>query len=165
MPRHRRLPNRAGSKPVDHALTYFDHVKLPSTALLGTCDKPKNEREHFMKVIWRVPIGALALSTVTVPALKIATFVAGKYSLRRTVTDHNGELIPIMAFRTQQMPIIKALTQVAILDAFANVPGQKSRHQSATWNIHHFEICHDESRAEEPLLTSGTMWCPGLIPV
>ncbi|KAJ7506874.1 hypothetical protein B0H11DRAFT_2169898 [Mycena galericulata] len=113
------LPGRAGSKPVDHALTYFDHVLLPSTALLGKLDKPKDLRINFLRVIWRVAVGSLALSTISIPALKLGAYVAGKYSLRRTVTGSDGSPIPIISFRTQQLPILHTLAQAQVLEAYA----------------------------------------------
>ncbi|KAJ7485009.1 hypothetical protein B0H11DRAFT_1148270 [Mycena galericulata] len=113
------LPGRAGSKPVDHALTYFDHVYLPSTALLGKLEKPKDLRSNFLRVIWRVAVGSLALSTLSIPALKAGVYVAGKYSLRRTVTGPDGSPMPIISFRTQQLPILHTLAQTQVLEAFA----------------------------------------------
>lgn len=115
----RILPGRAGSKPVDHALTYFDHVVLPSTALLGKLDKPKDLRINFLRVIWRVAVGSLALSTISIPALKLGAYVAGKYSLRRMVTGPDGSPMPIISFRTQQLPILHTLAQAQVLEAYA----------------------------------------------
>jgi acyl-CoA oxidase len=114
----RILPPRAGSRPIDHALTYFNHVSLPSTALLGSLDRPQNMRQNFLQVIWRVGVGSIALSTLTVPAIKVAAYISGKYSLRRTVTGHDGKPMPIIKFRTQQLPILHALAQSQVLEAY-----------------------------------------------
>ncbi|KAH8093147.1 hypothetical protein BXZ70DRAFT_950310 [Cristinia sonorae] len=113
------LPTRAGAKPVDHALTYFDHVRLPAQALLGSLDMPQDLRQNFLSVIWRVGVGSLALSTLSITALKASVYVAGRYSIRRTVTGADGAPMPIIAFRTQQLPIFHTLAQVFVLEAYA----------------------------------------------
>lgn len=50
----------------------------------------------------------------------MATFIAGHYSLRRTVVDHQEENSkrPIISFRTQKIPITTALAQSFVLPAF-----------------------------------------------
>ncbi|EMD40441.1 hypothetical protein CERSUDRAFT_130285 [Gelatoporia subvermispora B] len=119
------LPTRAGAKPVDHALTYFDHVRLPAEALLGDIEKPKDLRQNFLNVIWRVGVGSLALSTLSITAMKASVYVAGRYSLRRTVTGTDGAPLPIIAFRTQQLPIFHTLAQVYVLEAYAKDAGRR----------------------------------------
>ncbi|PCG95882.1 Acyl-CoA dehydrogenase/oxidase [Penicillium occitanis (nom. inval.)] len=110
------LPRRAGSKPLDHSITSFCHVRLPSTALLGEI----NDSPNFHTTIHRVHIGTLALSTVLIPQLQHAVYVAGKYSLRRHITDPSGITKPIASFRTQQAPILHCIAQIKVYDAFAN---------------------------------------------
>lgn len=115
----RVLPKRAGSKPVDHAITYFNHVRLPATALLGSLEKPADLRQNFLSVIWRVGVGSLVLSSVTVPILKASAYVAGRYSVRRTVTGADGKPTAIIGFRTQQLPILHTLAQAFVLEAYS----------------------------------------------
>jgi acyl-CoA oxidase len=76
-------------------------------------------RQNFLRVIWRVGVGSIALSTLAVPAIKVSAYVAGKYSLRRTVTGADGKPMPIINFRTQQLPILHALAQSKVLEAYA----------------------------------------------
>lgn len=102
-----------------HALTYFKHVRLPSSALLGHLAMPANLHFNFLSSIWRVTIGTLALSTLAVPSLAVSTYVAAKYSMRRTVTDAVGQARPLWSFRTQQFPILHALSQVYVMRAYA----------------------------------------------
>lgn len=109
----RLLPPRGTSKRVNHALTVFDHLVLPSTALLGTVEKDTHPHHAFKTSIWRVAVGSLALGSIAIPALEISTSIASRYSIRRHVTGPNGSEIPIFTFRTQQMPIL-----IAIADAF-----------------------------------------------
>jgi len=112
------LPTRAGSNPVDHAITYFDHVHLPKEALLGSIEMPADFRTNFLKVIWRVTVGSLALSNLTVTTIRASSYIVGRYSIRRTVTGPGGKLIPIITFRTQQLPVFHALAQSFVLDAY-----------------------------------------------
>ncbi|KAF8590341.1 acyl-CoA dehydrogenase NM domain-like protein [Ramaria rubella] len=114
----RVLPPRAGSGAVDHALTSFNHVRLPRSALLGPMEKPENMRTQFIETISRVAVGSLAISLATIPCLKLATYVTGMYSLRRTVGQPNGTRQPIISFRTQQKPVLLALAQISCLEAF-----------------------------------------------
>jgi acyl-CoA oxidase len=76
LPVSRNLPRRAaGSKPVDHSITYFNHVCLPRAALLGNLDKPTDLRQNFLSVNWRVGVGSLILSTVSIPVTLAQVFV------------------------------------------------------------------------------------------
>ncbi|KZT69853.1 acyl-CoA dehydrogenase NM domain-like protein [Daedalea quercina L-15889] len=126
----RLLPQRGGLKPVDHAVTSFDHVRLPSTALLGSLAKPANMRANFISCIWRVAVGSLALATLAVPLLSVNTYVAARYSLRRRVTGSDGTPVPIMSFRTQHGPILHALAQVAVMKAHAKAATELYRDTS-----------------------------------
>ena len=115
----RLLPRRAGSKPVDHAITYFDHVRLPPTSILGSILKPDNMRQNFLSTIWRVGVGSLSLSTTCVPCLEISAYIAAKYSLRRKVAAPDGNAVPIIHFRTQQKPILQTFALAAVMKAYA----------------------------------------------
>ena len=118
VPGKRVLPTRSGSRPVDHALTYFNHVRIPKGALLGKLDKPYDLRMSFFASIWRVSVGTLALSALTVPTVAVSAYIAAKYSLRRHVAGPDGRRIPIWSFRTQQLPILHALAEVFITEAY-----------------------------------------------
>ncbi|KAF2423394.1 putative acyl-CoA oxidase [Tothia fuscella] len=113
------LPKRPGSHRVDHAVTYFDHVHLDSTALLGSSTKVDNQRHEFFDLISQVSVGTLSLSISNIMCLKLCSYIAGKYSLRREVSFGNGGLrIPIMMFRTQHRPILDALACASVFDAY-----------------------------------------------
>ncbi|KAF5010358.1 hypothetical protein FDECE_3474 [Fusarium decemcellulare] len=116
----RILPTRPGTKPLDHSMTTFKHVRLPPGALLGSIEKPKDERAEFLRQIWRVPIGTLSLSIMGISAIKVGTYVAATYSQRRTITGPDGmSRTPIMEFCTQQRPIVKGWVQSIVLDKYA----------------------------------------------
>ncbi|GMG05896.1 unnamed protein product [Aspergillus oryzae] len=113
------LPKRAGSKPLDRAITIFTHVRLPRSALLVPLKKSDNMQESFMVMTRRGAVGSLAFTTVLVPLMKRAVFVAGKYKLRRQITTQNSKPVPIISLRTQQLPILHALAQIAVFEPFA----------------------------------------------
>ena len=130
------LPQRTGAKPINHAITSFNHVRLPSSALLEpSLEPPKNPRQHFFSLISRIPIGTLAISFYNIPILKAACFIAVKYSLRRTVTGPNGAQVPIMSFRTQQKPILHAVAQSAVFEALAHSTVGKFKQRGITSEV------------------------------
>ena len=77
-------------------------------------------RHHFLRMIWRVGIGSLSLAALVVPALKMAAYIGANYSVRRKVGSGTAgdQRVPIMSFQTQQLPILHALAQGFVLDAF-----------------------------------------------
>ena len=115
---HRELPTRVGTRAFGHAITTFDHVRVPFSALLGSIEKASDEREHFMKTIWRVSVGTLCLTSTAIAALKVSVYVTATYSKRRSITGPKAQQIPVITFRTQQAPILHALAQGYVLDAF-----------------------------------------------
>ncbi|RDA87725.1 hypothetical protein CP532_1789 [Ophiocordyceps camponoti-leonardi (nom. inval.)] len=114
----RVLPRRAASKPLDHSITIFNHVRLPESAILGSLDKGRNERTDFLNVISRLEIGALAISTTLIPVMKRCVYTAAKYSKRREIQDHQGQARSILYFRTQHGPICHALAQLMVFEAW-----------------------------------------------
>ncbi|KAK9369881.1 acyl-CoA dehydrogenase/oxidase C-terminal [Lipomyces kononenkoae] len=112
------LPRRAGSKPLDHCITMFNHLRLPRSALLGADPEQFAPRPDFHLTISRVHVGTLALSTTLIPILKRAVFVAGKYSFRRHVLGSGKDPKPIISFRTQQRPILQTLSQIAVYECY-----------------------------------------------
>ncbi|KAB8273365.1 hypothetical protein BDV30DRAFT_238788 [Aspergillus minisclerotigenes] len=75
--------------------------------------------ESFMVMTRRGAVGSLAFTTVLIPLMKRAVSVAGKYSLRRQITRQNSKPVPIISLRTQQLPILHALAQIAVFEPFA----------------------------------------------
>ncbi|KAJ3878978.1 hypothetical protein F5051DRAFT_371864 [Lentinula edodes] len=116
----RMVPPRSGAKPLDHSITFFDHVQLPPGSVIGSLEESTDIRGDFLRSIWRISTGGLALSITTIPFLRIGVYVAGKYSLQRMVTGmEKGTKMPIIGFRTQQLPILHGLAQIHVLQAFA----------------------------------------------
>ncbi|OJD36606.1 acyl-dehydrogenase nm domain-like protein [Diplodia corticola] len=113
------LPKRAGTQPTDHAVTFFNHKRLAKHSLLGSLEKPTDPAAHFAQIVSRASIGTLSISTVNVPCLKLCTYIAAKYSARRTVTGPapNPTQTPILTYRTQHGPILHALAQSLVWTA------------------------------------------------
>ena len=113
----RLLPPRGGTNPVNHCLTYFDSVRLPQSALLGPLEPSQFPHQDFVQSIWRVAVGSIALTGIALSAMGIYCRIGALYSIRRTVTASDGSSIPILHFRTQQIPILTATAQFFVLQA------------------------------------------------
>lgn len=121
---HRVLSPRGGARPVKHCLTYFRNVCLPGSALLGSLDRPRELRAAFFFNISRVISGTLSMGSLGVSSMRISSYIAAKYSLRRRVVDSSTKQPrEIMSFVTQYTPILSAISQTFVLAAFA----EKSR--------------------------------------
>jgi alkylation response protein AidB-like acyl-CoA dehydrogenase len=72
---------------------------------------PGDLRLAFLNNIQRVAVGTMAIGSLGVPALRVSSYIAACYSMRRTVEDSRGRKHPIMSFRTQKVPILNALAQ------------------------------------------------------
>ncbi|KAJ5623247.1 Acyl-CoA dehydrogenase/oxidase [Penicillium lividum] len=131
------LPQRTGAHPVDHAITYFDHVRLPKSALLGSLEETENKREGFLSSIHRVAVGTLFLSACVVPLLKVATFNAAVFSQNRLVSGQGRSPVAVIEFRTQQMPILHSVAQYSVLEAFLVSAAVAFREQSVDPRVRH----------------------------
>ena len=107
------------------------------SALLGTLAKPKDLRASFLSLISRVAVGAIAIGSLGVPALQVASYIAAKYSMRRTVTDSTGLIKPIMSFQTQKGPILTALAQSFVMKAFHEVAVRKFMEKTQDFYVQH----------------------------
>ncbi|KAJ7481909.1 acyl-CoA dehydrogenase NM domain-like protein [Mycena latifolia] len=112
---------RGGSHPVQHALTYFRKVRVLGTALLG--DMNKYLSTSYLAIllvnIFRVVVGTLSMGAFALSSMRIASYIAGRYSMRRTVIDAStGKPKAIIAFSTQKIPILTAIAQTSVMEAF-----------------------------------------------
>ncbi|RAH67624.1 acyl-CoA dehydrogenase NM domain-like protein [Aspergillus aculeatinus CBS 121060] len=151
------FPPRPGANPIDHALTYFNRVQLPFSALLGgkegALQTSRNERDNFLATIHRMPPGTLFLAGGCIPLIKMAVYNASKFSFRRHILGHDGRPMPVINFRTQHLPILHAIARAHVLQAFFIFAGMeycdpkntdpRVRHAFATTfkalTIHHFQ--------------------------
>ncbi|CEJ87751.1 hypothetical protein VHEMI04503 [[Torrubiella] hemipterigena] len=114
------LPVRPGTTPLDHCLTSFHHVRLPPSALLGSTNRAVDPGLELQQQLWRVSVGAIALSLGNIACLKVAAYVAGTYSMRRLVEQAGRGRVPILSISTQYRPVLRALVAGEVLDAYAN---------------------------------------------
>ena len=84
--------------------------------MLGTSESVP--RFTFMTSISQVAVGSVAITTVAVSNLQLLVMIGARYSLRRTVLGSSESPIPIISFRTQQIPIFTGLAQAYVLHAF-----------------------------------------------
>lgn len=104
-----------------HCLTYFNRVHLPESALLSSLEKSDAPREAFFGNISRVITGTLSMGVLGVTVMRVASYIAASYSLRRHVIDSSTKLPrPIISFSTQYTPILSAIAQTLVLRIFAN---------------------------------------------
>jgi acyl-CoA oxidase len=117
----RRLSPRSLSSPINHSLTYFNHVRLPPAALLTTSERAESPRAEFFHNISRVVVGTLSMAAVSLPGLRAVSYIAGKYALRRKVTDTSTRLSrPIISFSTQYIPVMTAVADTFVSIAFVS---------------------------------------------
>ena len=135
----RLLPFRAGAKPLDHAITSFNQVRLEPHALLGTLAKPKDTRADFLRQIGRVSVGTLVISMGSIPILNNAAYVVWHYSNRRCVSDNGsaGRKVPILSFSTQYRPIIDAVVYASVFEAYAKEAADIFRDETLDLRVRH----------------------------
>lgn len=112
------LPDRSGTRPVGHAITSFNRVRLPATAFVGDIKSTLRPRIQFLTSIWRLGIGSATMAALCIPGLRIAAYITTQYAKRRMVANSQGARVPILSFRTTQVPILRALCQATVLEAF-----------------------------------------------
>ncbi|KIY68009.1 acyl-CoA oxidase [Cylindrobasidium torrendii FP15055 ss-10] len=146
------VPTRHGASPISHAITRFTNVKLPASALLGELGKGPSTNEEFLIAIWRISVGTLALSTVVISALGISSHIAYKYSCRRLVGAPSP--VPIISFRTQQLPIFVAVAQTYVLSALQNYCVKNFMDAEHPFQVRHAFACIFKAVALEHSQTS-----------
>lgn len=115
--KYRLLPERGGPNPVNHAVTTFSNVRLPPQSILGSRGKSTSPRIDLPQMMWRVVCGTMAIGCLTLPIMKCCATIGAMYSLRRHIGGPHNRL-PIMHFRTQQIPVLTLTAQVYVMEAF-----------------------------------------------
>ncbi|MEU6476525.1 acyl-CoA dehydrogenase [Streptomyces sp. NPDC047017] len=120
--RTRPLSETPGSA-VDHALTSFDHVELPRTALLagdhahlaadGTFRSTiGSRRRRFLRSIQRVTVGKLCLSAGALGGARACLTIAVRHGHRRhTFAPARRTGVPLFAYRCHQTRLLGALAR------------------------------------------------------
>ncbi|MFB9902413.1 acyl-CoA dehydrogenase family protein [Allokutzneria oryzae] len=114
------LPERVGS-PIDHCLTYFEHVRLPREALLesehgriaddGSFDSAHGSlRKRVLRSIARVTVGKLCLTASALGGTRVALAIAVRYAERRTIAGaRTGSRVPLAEIRSHHAPLLKGM--------------------------------------------------------
>ena len=156
-----RLPTRSGTGPLDFAITTFNHVVLPHTALIASdiynLAKPSRPLEAWWDEIWRIQLGTMAVPAPWVSAIKAVAYIGGSYSMHRSLLGKNNTPTPIISFRTQQWPVAHATAVGMVVDnwfpqairyAMEECPDHRVRHAMSviikTTVCRHFQRCVSE---------------------
>jgi acyl-CoA oxidase len=115
------LPERIGA-PVDHCLTSFDQVRLPRSAMLsGTHGRIQDGRftstvpdrnRRFLYSIGRVAIGKMCMGASSAGAARVAVAIAVRYAHTRHTSGLSGDYVPLFAYRSHHVRLLKALATV-----------------------------------------------------
>ncbi|PBK93467.1 hypothetical protein ARMGADRAFT_1012355 [Armillaria gallica] len=125
----RVLPRRNGSDPLNHAITTFHRTS-------GS--------------LWRVGVGAISLSAIAITCLKVSSSTVYRYSLHRHVGAPRP--VPIISFRTQQIPIFTAVAQAYVLEALLKTCIQDFMDDSAGFQTRHAIATIFKAVVIEPVL-------------
>ncbi|TCD63233.1 hypothetical protein EIP91_005818 [Steccherinum ochraceum] len=114
-----RLPVRVGAANLDFAITSFNHVHIPSSSFLGTSlDKPIDPYSLLNKYIWRIGVGSASIPLDAANMVAGAATISTDYSFRRHVQRPGSGVVPVITFRTQQLPILQAVASAHVLRAW-----------------------------------------------
>lgn len=104
---------------IDNAVTSFDEVRLPSSALLVADALPTRQadegpaqtmRERFHNAAERIQIGKLFLSASSAAAARAATTVATRHAHSRKTFAPGRADVPVVAYRSHQKALLDALS-------------------------------------------------------
>ncbi|MET8538527.1 acyl-CoA dehydrogenase [Streptomyces sp. NPDC005065] len=124
------LPEKPGLA-LDNGVTWFDHVRLDRHAFLGgtmSSITPQGEfvstirsrRRRFFASLERVHAGRLCLSSALVSAGRASAYIAVRYSLRRHTFAPAQQDVPLLAYRSQQTALFRALADVYAMTFLVN---------------------------------------------
>ncbi|KAH9934383.1 uncharacterized protein B0H18DRAFT_1188513 [Fomitopsis serialis] len=116
------LPPRCGTSPLDYAVTSFHNVRLPMSAFLGvSTDAPRDGHGLLHAYVWRTVVGQVTIGVIALTGMKAASYIGVGYSMRRRVQGRGSAKVPIMSFRTQQLPMLYITARSHVLDAWTPV--------------------------------------------
>ncbi|KAF8347532.1 acyl-CoA oxidase [Amanita rubescens] len=145
-----RLPPRSGTGPLDFAITRFNHVYLPFTALvtsdLSDLSAPLRPLEAWWNEVWRIPLGTMAVPAPWISAIKTVAYIGGRYSMQRCILAKNKTPEPIIKFRTQQLPILYTTAVALVMDSWYPCGSEDPRVRHALAVITKATVCRHFQR-------------------
>ncbi|KAH7890445.1 acyl-CoA oxidase [Phlebopus sp. FC_14] len=136
-----RLGPRPGTSPLDFSITRFNNVFVPFTALVASniadYSVPKAPLEAWWDEVWRIPLGTMAVTAPWITSIKAAAFIAGRYSMHRSLTGKGASPIPIISFRTQQWPIAQATAVGLVMSNWYPIAARQTTDKSLDHRVRH----------------------------
>ncbi|MFF4755507.1 acyl-CoA dehydrogenase family protein [Streptomyces sp. NPDC002514] len=136
------LPEKPGFA-LDNGVTWFDHVRVPRRNFLGGTmghitqrgefvSEIRSRRRRFFTSLERVHAGRLCLSSALVSAGRASTYIAVRYSLRRHTSAPAQQDVPLLAYRSQQTALFRALADVYAMTFLINHVKREYLHSSGS---------------------------------
>ncbi|MEV6024659.1 acyl-CoA dehydrogenase [Streptomyces sp. NPDC052036] len=124
------LPEKSGLA-LDNGVTWFDHVRVPRRNFLGGTMghlTPKGEfvssmrgrRRRLFAALERVHAGRLCLSSALVAAGRASVYTAVEHGFRRHTFAPARDDVPVLAYRSQQTALFRALAHVYAMTFLIN---------------------------------------------
>ncbi|MEV5646069.1 acyl-CoA dehydrogenase [Streptomyces flaveolus] len=124
------LPDKPGLA-LDNGVTWFDHVRVPRRNLLGGTmgnvtsqgefvSSMRGRRRRLFATLERVHAGRLCLSSALVAAGRASVYTAVQHGLRRHTFAPAQNDVPVLAYRSQQTALFRALADVYAMTLLIN---------------------------------------------
>lgn len=124
--------DRMTPDPLDHAITRFDHVRIPRRMFLGGrhCEVSADgtyqtdlasRRATFLDSARRFEYAKLCLVTGTLRMTRVSIALALEFAMQREIVTASGFRFPVGQLPTQQQPLMLAYTKFRAADALYRV--------------------------------------------
>ncbi|MFF9685814.1 acyl-CoA dehydrogenase [Streptomyces sp. NPDC014623] len=124
------LPDKPGLA-LDNGVTWFDGVRLPRRNLLGGAmgrlmpdgtfeSTIPSRRRRFLTSLERVQPGRLCLASALVAAGRASLYIALRYARQRKTFAPGESDVPVIAYRSQQTALFRALADVYAMTFLVN---------------------------------------------
>ncbi|MBS2545914.1 hypothetical protein KGQ19_03435 [Catenulispora sp. NL8] len=116
---------------LDNGLTWFDHIRIPRRSLL-TGDMGEftedgvfhpsvaNPRTRFLRAMSRNQPGRICVSAASVSLGRASVYIALRYALQRVTNAPGRNDMPVIEYRSHQLPLFTALAKVYAMTFLVN---------------------------------------------